>query len=228
MYDDDGLASEGKQLARQLERQPRFSGLTAWIEIAEYAATWLGYVLGALLVSLDKVESIRPLVEQTWTNRNNYTEPLVYLPGELGHALGEALVDGPGGGSRWLSPAWEFLTGSLRDMDWLRDRYPELFAEHEPRRSMAQFDLLLAIGYGIREVRAAAFFTLASDSATQFAARLHHDTDLRRRMAAMIGLTIEEFDERAPQYIRNAHAFTGGITTFPQTVANALETGSGR
>jgi len=52
-------------------------------------------------------------------------------------------------GQRWLSPAWEFLTRSLEPADWLRERYPELFAEGEPRRSMGQFDMLVCIRCGL-------------------------------------------------------------------------------
>jgi hypothetical protein len=183
MYDDEAFADQVAQLARGLEQRPLVGGLTAWTQIPEYAATWLGYVSGALLLRLDRIESLRPLIQQNWTNPNEYTEPLVWLPGELSGALGEALVEGPGGQQRWLSPGWEFLTQSPATMDWLRERYPELFTKHEPRHSIAQFDLLLVLGYGMREHPAAAFFTLAGDAATQFAARIHRDEVLRRRVA---------------------------------------------
>lgn len=226
MYDEDGLGSEVSQLARGLERRPVMSGLSAWIEIAEYAATWLGYVCGALLVSLDKIESLKPLIKQTWTDRSAHTEPLVFLPGSLGHGLGEALVEAPGGGSQWLAPGWEFLARSLTNMEWLRERYPELFAESEPRRSMAQLDLLLVLGYGANEHRAAAFFTLGGDGASAFAARMHRDETVRRRIATTIELTLEDFDARAPQFIRDAQGFGAFAGRSPAQVANALETGS--
>ena len=42
-----------------------------------------------------------------------------------------------------------------------------------------------------------AFFTLASESAPDFAARMHRDEVLRRRVATMLGLTVEDFGARA-------------------------------
>jgi hypothetical protein len=225
MYDDEAFAGEVAHLARGLEQRSLAGGLVAWTQIAEFAATWLGYVIGALLIKLDKIESLGPLVNQNRSEHGGYTAPLVFLPGELSHKLGQVLVEGPGGGSAWLAPGWEFLTSSLTTMDWLRERYPELFAEQEPRRSMGQFDLLLVLGYGVREHRAAGFFALASDAAPELASRMHHHEPLRRRVATMLGLTLEDFDARAPQFIRDAEPFRGGFTIYPETVAKALESG---
>lgn len=128
---------------------------------------------------------------------------------------------------RWLSPGWEFLTTSLEPMDWLRDRYPELFAEGEPRRSMAQFDMLLCIQYGLVDHRALAFFELARDASTEFALRLHRDTRLRERIAAVFDVSLEEFDAAAPSHLRDAHGFQGGVIDHG-AAANVLEHGSAR
>ncbi len=72
-------------------------------------------------------------------------------------------------------------------MDWLRDRYPELYADQEPRRSMAQVDLVLTLGYRTQEHRAGAFFTLAGDTAPDFASRMHPNETLRRSASSPRG-----------------------------------------
>jgi hypothetical protein len=220
LYEGERFADELRHLARALERRPLAGGLTAWLEIPEWAATWLGYVCGALLVRLDRLEDLRPLLATMWTNRHNVTQPLVYLPGQLGHSFGEALVEG-----NWLSPAWEFLTGaSLEPMDWLGERYPELFGENEPRASMAQFDVILCIHYGVTGQDAIAYFTLGSGASTDFALRMHRSPSLRERVAQVVGLSLEDFDAKAPGYLQDAHRFTGGFPS-DRGVAQALESG---
>jgi hypothetical protein len=114
---------------------------------------------------------------------------------------------------------------SIEPMDWLRERYPEFFADGEPRRGMAQFDVLLCLAYGLGDHRAAAFFTLSSGAATEYAARIHDDPGLKRRVVDAVGMTIDDFDARAPQFLKEAWQFQGGFTTSPATVAKALETG---
>jgi hypothetical protein len=55
---------------------------------------------------------------------------------------------------------------------------------------------------------------------------MHREEDLRRRIARVIGLTVEDFDSKAPQFIRDADGFGGFAGTSPEQVAAALETGS--
>jgi hypothetical protein len=103
-------------------------------------------------------------------------------------------------------------------MDWLRERYPELFAEGEPRCSTGQFDMLVCIRCGLIEHRAIAFFDLASDGAAEFALRLHRDARLRERIASLFGQTLDEFDATAPTHLRGGFADHGAA-------ANILEHG---
>ena len=46
-----------------------------------------------------------------------------------------------------------------------------------------------------------------------------------RRGVTVLGLTLEDFDARAPQFIRDAQGWAGS-TTYPEEVADALESGS--
>jgi hypothetical protein len=222
LYADEQFAHEVAQLSRTLERRPLVGGYTIWAELGEWAVAWIGYVCGALLVKLERYDAIRPLLSSTWTNRNGYAEQLVWLPGETGHALGLALAPQ---GQRWISPGWEFLTGSLESMDWLRERYPELFADGEPGRSMGQFDMLVCIWCGVIDHRALAFFHLARDAATEFALRMRRDDALRGRIASLMGQSLEDFDASAPTHLRAAQGFQGGFIDR-DAAANVLEHGA--
>lgn len=84
LYDQDRFAHEIEQLSRTLERRPLSDGYTIWAELSEWAVAWLGYVCGALLVRLERYESLVPLLTSTWTSRSGYTEQVVWLPGDTG------------------------------------------------------------------------------------------------------------------------------------------------
>lgn len=225
LYDKTRFASEIGRIARALEGRPRAGGYAVWLELPEWAATWLGYLCGALLVRLDRFDALTPLLETTWNDANNLVQPVIWLPGEASQALGR----------RWSSPravssgsplGGSFLTRmSVSDMDWLQERYPELVGENEPRGSMAQFDVLLCIRYALMDHRAAAFFELGGDAPTTLALRLHRDARLRDQLAAALGLSLEQFDEKAPDALRAATGIQGGFLSHG-TVANALENGS--
>jgi hypothetical protein len=221
LHAPERFAGEVEHAARSLERRPQRGGLTLWIELPEFAAAWLAYVCGGLLVRLDQYEALRPLLETTWTDANGRARPLIQFAGETSHGFGGALAPT---GQRWLAPGWEFLTRSLESADWLRERYPELFAEGEPRAGMSQFDVLVCIYHATHDQYAVAFFALDRASIA-FALRAHRDPRLRERLAAVAGLSLEEFDAQAPQALRDAARFQGGFTTQGET-ASALETGS--
>ena len=157
LHAPERFAGEVEHTARSLERRPQRGGLTLWIELPEFAAAWLGYVCGGLLVRLDQYDALRPLLETTWTDANGRARPLIQFAGETSHGFGGALAPT---GQRWLAPGWEFLTRSLGSADWLRERYPELFADGEPRAGLSQFDVLVCIHHATHDQSAVAFFAL--------------------------------------------------------------------
>jgi hypothetical protein len=110
-------------------------------------------------------------------------------------------------------------------MDWLGERYPELLAESEPRRSMAEFDVLLCIQCGFADRQAVAFFELADGASADFALRLRRDARLRERIAAVFGVTLDDFDAAAPTHLRKAHSFPGGFADHG-AAARILEPGN--
>lgn len=208
VHDADALSAEFARLARGLEGRELSGGYIAWAELPRYAATWLGYVVGALLIRLERFEHLTPLLKQESTDRNGYTENVVWLPGETQHVIGLAMTQDDG--QRWLSPGWEHLHRSIGPMSWLHERYPELFVKQEPRRSMAQFDFVLSLAYGFNEHCAAGFYSLGSGGAEELALRLHNDASLRSRVAAALGLTLQDFDAGAEKALADIPRFQGG------------------
>jgi hypothetical protein len=226
LYRPETFTAEVERMTRALEGGPLLGGLSVWLEIPQYSATWLGYICGALLVNLDRLEPLGSLLSARWRDVNGYSEPLVHLPGSLSHELGRALVPPPPNGGGWVAPGWEFLHQSVATMDWLTERYPELTREGEPRRSLGQFDVLAVIAAGLQHSNAGAFFTLAGDSPLELASQLYRDDARRQLVAEMLGLTLEEFDAQAPDLVRAAHPFQVMNSATPEAVANALTTGS--
>jgi hypothetical protein len=226
LYDEASFTAELRALDRSLEPRPLRGGLTLWIELAE-CATWIGYVCGALLVRLEQFERLQPLLQTTWTDRNGGLQPLVWLPGETSHNVGVATVDSPGEQQRWIAPAFEYLSRALVGIGWLEERYPELYAAREPRRSLAQFDLLLCIAYGFMDHRAVSFFVLDCEGAADLALRLHRDVELRTAVARALGVTLDDFTEKAPDHIRAAQGWPTAAENST-TVDNLVEYGTWR
>jgi SIR2-like domain len=81
LHDGDGFAHQVGELARGLERRQPRSGYAVWGELPLFAATWLGYAIGALMMRLERIEPLAPIVRTTWTARSNSrTGLLVWLP----------------------------------------------------------------------------------------------------------------------------------------------------
>jgi hypothetical protein len=221
LYEEERLSREFEQIALALERQREAGGLSR--ELRHFGATWIGYVLGATLMRLDRVEALRPLMEQSWDDRG-LDDQVVWLPGDIGHHLGEALAPS---GTRWLSSVWEFITRSLEDREWWSERYPELAGDNAMRRSMAEFDLVYSMWLGAHDRRDVAYFVLGSGSATELARRLHRDARFRTRVAQAL-----EWDDDLTAFTDRAKAALAGISSWmeagerPAHVVRALATGN--
>lgn len=216
------FAAEVEDLSRTLARRPLSGGYVLWNELAEWACSWLGYVSGAVLVRLDRLESLAPLLSATWSDPSGYEEHLLWLPaGDVAAAFGKTMVDG-----NWISPGWEHIVRTLEPMDWLRERYPELYEEGEPRLSMGQFDLAYSIFLSHAERRAVGYFQLAEVGG--WARRLHTDARMRARLTPVLGLSPNGFLIEAAAAVRGVENWrTGGFTsTDPSIVANLIEHGT--
>jgi hypothetical protein len=220
IHSPDRFGAEVERLARSLERVPLAGGVTLWLESPEYAAAWLAYVAGALLTRVEQFMSVASILSQAWTDRNGHSEQLAWLPNELGDRFGRDLVEG-----NWISPTWTHLTRSLAGMDWLEERYPELYATDEPGVSLSHFDMLNCIWLGTHNHRAVAFFELSRAGSGEFARLLHVDSRLRGRVAEALEISPDEFTTIAAAELRNAFGLQGGFVDHG-VAANILETGN--
>ena len=223
MHDLETFASEARHLAAGIGRRVPTGGYVAWSELPEYAATWIGYVCGAVLVHMERYDSLAPLLQQRWTNQYGNEEPLVWLPGQAQYHIGLAMAEE--GGPQWIAPGWEHLHRSIKSMSWLEERYPELYGNDEPLRSMAQFDLLICLRQGLLKQDSVAFFVLGGGAAEEFALRLHNDPALRARIAMILQEPLEAFETRGAAALREAGRLQGGFTANPARAAAFLENG---
>ncbi len=107
-------------------------------------------------------------------------------------------------------------------------RYPDwLEREGEPGASLACFELLDGMSTALRDGgQVSAWWTMETEAVTRYVQRLHNDERLRTEVAAAVGTTLTDFDERAPEII----ATSQGVGMFPRLaeIANILRTGSFR
>jgi hypothetical protein len=222
LHHAEQFEAEIRDLARMLASRPLQGGYVFWNELAEWSCAWLGYVCGDVLMRLDRIEPLEPLLSTTWIGPNEWEEPLVFLPaGDVGRGFGQLMVEG-----NWLSPAWEHLVRTLEPLDWLRERYPELYEDGEPRRSMGQFDLAYSIYVGHAGSSVIPFFALAPVEG--WARRVHRDAGLRARLARVLGIPPDDFTEVAASAIRDVSRWGGLSSTSPRAVANILQFGASR
>lgn len=224
LHDEEMLAEEIASLVDLKDGQGTPNGFTFWYDIVAWLVWSLGYVLGAYAVQQRRYGILRAIFAAETRDRHGGTEPLVQsIPGEAGYNIGAAVmarVDD----RNYLAPGFEALRHDLAGMELARQRFPELVeTEHEPLRSLLQFDFLLAISLGLRGHRAVSHWTMYSGHGEDWARRLHASHQLRSAVAASVDLTVEEFDERAPQALEAARS----LNQFPDTEAIAiLQTGS--
>jgi hypothetical protein len=208
-------------------REPQGGGLT-WQQAWTLPFWMVGMALGALLVRLDRYAAIRPLLTTTWTTRYDHVESFVCEPGEIADPIAHYLGPSPPPGRRWTWPAWGWLSDDLPRRQWLVDRYPEwLRGEGEPGRSLIAFSLLRDIAEGLRgNGHRWAWWSINSEAAMRYARQLHRDPRLREAAASAVGLSVESFEEQAPEILQTGR----GVGDFPNVVetANVLRTGSFR
>lgn len=185
----------------------------------------LGMVLGGLVVRLERFGALPALLQASWTDNNNHRQPFVGVPGETGILIIETLSP-PAQGRADAVHEWRWLVNEISSWSWMAERYPDwLQRDGEPGASLAAFELLDGLATALRHGgQVFAWWTVEREVVTRFVQRLHNDERLRGDVAAAIGTTLADFDERAPEII----AASQGVGMFPRLreVANILRTGS--
>lgn len=220
LHAPDALQGEMVAMGRGSASLPD-GGYVAWQELSAAAATWLGYVLGAVIVRCGEWKAARSLLEPMRWDALGRGRPLVLLMGSAVANVGQAMAP-PNERSGWLSPFWEYMTRSLADRPWIAERYPELGAEGEPRASMSLFDLLVCINAARQDAGVLPHFDLTQGVARRFARQMRGDADLRKEVAGAVGFDLESFDENAPGLIRGIRGFQRGLSDHGD-VADDLE-----
>jgi hypothetical protein len=227
MHDTEMLAEEMGALATLKSRQPVRDGYTFWTTLLDWGAWWIGNAVGSYLMELGRYEGLGAVHEPRTTElTGGGSEPLVgSFPGEAGGIIGEAMMKQVDD-RRYYAPAWESLRRDLAELPLLRERYPELVGGNDqPVGSLVEFDFVTNIALGLSGERALSHWTLGERAAEAFAARLHGDARLRKRLAEGLGLRLDEFDEKAPEALEAAHA----LGNFADKRAiNILRTGAWR
>jgi hypothetical protein len=226
LHDPDLLAEEMSALATLNSRQPVHGGYTFWPTLLDWCAWWLGLIVGAYLMQLSRYEALPAVFEPRTAERaRSGSRPLIgSFPGDAGNGIGLSMMKQVDATLKYFAPEWEALRCDIAELDVVRERYPELLAgDDQPLRSLVEFDFVQNIALHVADQRALSRWTLHSGIAESFATRLHADPRLRERLADGLGLRLDEFDEKAPEALRAAHA----LGTFPDRDAvNILSTGT--
>jgi hypothetical protein len=173
----------------------------------------------------NRISALKPmLAAEAYDPYSNKSQPLFQtIPGEPGTKIGSVVMKRIED-KRWISPAWEALRRELSQTEIFQGRYPEITTpEGEMLRNLVVFDFVLNIAMGLRAHRFGAHWMMYGHHATEFAHRLRADSRLRSTVAEALGLSLEEFDARAPDALRSAHR----LGPFPDSDAiSVLEKGS--
>jgi hypothetical protein len=209
MYSPELLELELRAHARWASSvQPKGGGAT-WQEGWRLPFWVIGMTIGALSTRLERYPSLGGLLRTSWTNFRGETEPFVpVLLGETAESIATAYGPAPPVGQGWVSSAWMWLAAELSAKTWLADRYEDwLCRPDEPQDSLTAFDMIACIARGLRDGRReVGYWTIFSRKAEAFARRLHNEPETRRQLADEMGVSLDDFDARAPDALANVHA----------------------
>ncbi len=224
LYRPELFAGEIRAHLAWASSAPARDGLAAWLQPWELPFWVLGMALGGLCVRLERYASLKPMLSGTWTTSSDWPEPFIG-GSQFGEMIAKDMGPSPEGQGNWYFPAWQWLLVELPGKEWLVERYPEwLRPENEPKRSFVELAFLLDIAAGFQgEGPRLAWWSLDSAIAVGFARRLNRDSALRKRVAEdAIGVTLELFDERAPEIVKASIGWQGMFFS-PDQAASALQ-----
>jgi SIR2-like domain len=207
LHDAELFADEFAGLTDFVANQEPPNGLTFWFEGVNYAAWWLGFAIGAFAVRERRLGALRPLF--TAEIRNPYGRDARALvgsvPGETGDKIGHVVMS-KRSEKRWIAPWFQALKLDLDELALLRERYPEwVEREGELNRTLVHFDFLLTMALALAHRRAIAHWSMYTQTAEALARRLYGERQFRAAVAESLGISLEEFDNKAADALDGIH-----------------------
>ena len=204
--------------------KPR-DGLTAWVDIWRLPFFVIGMAVGALAVRLERYSALTALFAAGWTDPNGYRTRFVRRARRSRErSRREPRAEGAERQLAFRRVAVAHQPTPRRSGS--RTATPSGFARTASRGSRSSSSVSCwSIASGVlAESGRVAWWSLDSAAAAAFAQRLQRDMPLRAKIADVVGLDLQAFDEKAPEVLENSH----GIGTFPDVarVVNALRTGN--
>jgi hypothetical protein len=194
-------------------------GFTFWAGLPTYCVRWLGWAIGTYAARQWLLPPLRSLLTTTLDDRHGRRAPLMpSMPEDISIALGEGAQPQP------EPKVHRRMVG--RDAPQVRRAGPLQGAiPRAPRRRrlLAQKHGRLRLSPVARlpspRHSALAAWTIYTGDGQDFAARLHGYASLRADAAEAVGLTLDEFDERAPAALRDMHHLNDGFSPNLRAVA---------
>jgi hypothetical protein len=221
-YDVESFGVEVRSITELMEPQPVVGGFTFWPELADWSTWWLAYASGAFAMRLDRVEALDPLLSATFTTGNDYTQRLAEPVREsAGHSMAEVVMARAENQS-WAIPRYSHLIWSLKQLDVLKERWPEMLEpdEEQPSECVDDFDFLVTLRCGLESGRPPlAQWSMRHAGAVKLARRLRRDGAYRAQVAAALGFEPGEFFDRAAESLANYQRPTN---TFADSTADQI------
>lgn len=196
LHDAERFRDEMTAFMDVIGRQLRQSGHLEYLNAASWIAWWCSYTTGALALRERRWTALRTVLDAVFLNWSEQPQYAIARSGDTGRLLGSTVPPPPG--QVWLAPDFTFAYRIVSETPWLRDRYPTFVKlQGEPEHSFAEFSVVAGIAMGLREITVAAYWSTYDESIRRLLLRLHHDSDFRSQVAAVVGVDPGNFAETA-------------------------------
>lgn len=216
---------EVRLLADFQSRMSERPGNGPWDELRGWCFWWLTQALGAVLMSEQRVEKLRPIFAAR-----------VALPYGKEEQLAQSLTVQDAFGTMVLKqrdlpptaePVWRLLRLTMEESSLLLGRYPALVSSTaELDRALVEYALVLSIMLGLHDERDWGRWRPRGEASDSFARRLVASGSLRRDVAEAVGLDLVEFDAVAASNLSKAvnnQLTLGGWPSDAVEILRALE-----
>jgi hypothetical protein len=196
VHDSALLAEETRALADFRSRRRRGDGFLFWVEVNDFCVRWLGWALGTYAARRQSFAPLRPFLDKTVVDFEGEPSPLIpSFPDEASRALVRTRPEVP---TSHRDPTFSAMREDFGESVLLQNRYPELVEQPDDLlASMVEFDMVLSLALGLRNEEWLGSWLAHRTEAQRFAGHLRGDITLRREVAAVCGVPLDQFDEEA-------------------------------